>query len=384
LSPPLPEKEKIFLIIIIFLSLFLYTWKIGDIVFIDEDAAIYAQVAWDMLQRGDWITPCYNFEPFFDKQPLVFWLNAISFMIFGKSEFSARIWHSLMATGGVFILYLIAGELFDRKTALLSSLIFSTFIFYFYQSRCPLLDIPLNFFISSGLYFFILFLKYRKLLYNYLFWISLGLAFMTKGFVGLILPLMITLAFLLVKRKKALIKDFKKYFLPICLGCTVFLLIAGPWHFIEYYLHGNIFIEKVFIKLTFLRFFKGDGEVAPSHPFFMHFVTILLGCLPWSGFLPCGLFLMFRDKDRWGRKSFILLWIFLIFLIFSLSAPKRIRYILPLFPALGIVVGYLWSKYLTSTEELVKKYMTISAILSLPVSLLIFAAMVFAKISSGI
>ncbi|MEQ8170471.1 MAG: glycosyltransferase family 39 protein [Candidatus Eremiobacterota bacterium] len=369
--------EKISVLLILLMSLFLYTWRAGDIVFVDEDEARYAQAASEMVESGDWLTPHLNFEAFHDKQPLVYWLNAICFLIFGRNEFSVRIWHSLMAVAGVYVVYLTGRELFDSKTGLLSSAIFSTGLFYFYQSRSPLMDIPLNLFISLGFYCFIVFTKTGKLLYNYIFWGCLGLAVMTKGLVGFVLPCMITGIFLIIKYKKNIFSYMRKYLLHIAGGIGVFLLIAAPWHIIEYYLHGNIFIENVFMKLTFRRYFMGDGAVVPSHNFFTHFITILYGSLPWSGFLLPGIILMLKDKDRWGRRNFIFIWVFTVFIFFSVSAPKRIRYIMPMFPALSLIAGYLWNKYFS--EDSIKKYMKLSALLSLPLGMLIFLAIFYAK-----
>ncbi len=370
-------REKLLLLPILLMSLFLYTWRAGDIVFVDEDEARYAQAASEMVESGDWLTPHLNFEAFHDKQPLVYWLNAICFLLFGRNEFSVRIWHSLMAVAGVYVVYLIGRELFDSKTGLLSSAIFATGLFYFYQSRSPLMDIPLNLFISLAFYCFIVFTKTGKVFYNYLFWACLGLAVMTKGLVGLVLPCMITGIFLVIKYKKNFFSYMRKYFLHIAGGIGVFLLIAAPWHIIEYYLHGNIFIENVFMKLTFRRYFMGDGAVVPSHNFFTHFITILYGSLPWSGFLLPGIILLLKDKDQWGRRNFIFIWILTVFLLFSISAPKRIRYIMPMFPALSLVAGYLWNKYFS--EDSIKKYMNLSAVLSLPLGILIFLAILFAK-----
>ncbi|MEQ8191427.1 MAG: glycosyltransferase family 39 protein [Candidatus Eremiobacterota bacterium] len=370
-------REKLLLLTILLMSLFLYTWRAGDIVFVDEDEARYAQAASEMVESGDWLTPHLNFEVFHDKQPLVYWLNAICFLMFGRNEFSVRIWHSLMAVAGVYVVYLIGRELFDSKTGLLSSAIFATGLFYFYQSRSPLMDIPLNLFISLSFYFFILFTGTKKLHFNYLFWACLGLAVMTKGLVGLVLPCMITGIFLVIKYKKNFFSYIRTYFLHIAGGIGVFLLIAAPWHIIEYYLHGNIFIENVFMKLTFRRYFMGDGAVVPSHNFFTHFITILYGSLPWSGFLLPGIILLLKDKDQWGRRNFIFIWILTVFLLFSISAPKRIRYIMPMFPALSLIAGYLWNKYFS--EDSIKKYMNLSAVLSLPLGILIFLAILFAK-----
>ena len=376
----LPSSSKIPpLILILLLSVFLYTWKIGDIVFVDEDAAIYAQIASEMLERGDFFTPYYNFEPFHDKQPLVFWLNALSFLLFGKNEFAVRFWQSLTAVLGVYLTFLIAEDLFDRNTALLSSLALSTFLCYFYQARSPLLDIPLTFFILLALYSFIRFCKSKILFYHYFFWASLGFAFMTKGLAGFVLPFLIVASFLFITEQKLIRTGIRKYFFHIIAGFFLFLLVAGPWHFIEYYLHGNEFIENVFIRLTFRRFFKGDGDVVPNHSFFTHFITILFGSLPWSGFLPGALLVMLRDRDVFKRKYFIFSWILVIFLVFSFSAPKRIRYILPLFPALAIGIGFFWSTYLNSEKSFVKKYMTFSGLSSFCISFLILAAVFFAK-----
>jgi len=368
------------LIVILLLSLFLYTWKIGDIVFVDEDEAIYADIASEMIENGDYLTPHYNFEVFHDKQPLIYWFIALSFLIFGKNEFAVRFWHSLMATGEIYIIYLMGKELFNRNTALLSSLITSTFFFYFYQARSPLMDIPLTLFITLSLYFFIKFFKTKNLCYHYLSCFTAGLAVMTKGLVGIVLPCLIISVFIITVRKKNILTDLRKYFLHIILGFIVFIIVAAPWHIIEYYLYGDIFIKKVFMNLTFGRYLRGVGETSPSYPFFTHLITILYGSLPWSGLIPCSLLLILREKNKWEIK-FILIWLLVVFLFFSISAPKRIRYILPLFPALGIMLGYLWHYYLDSTENFIRKYITISAVLSLPLGGLIAGAILYARMN---
>ncbi len=176
---------------LILLSVFLFTWKLGSLNFIDEDEATYAKVAQEMVTSGDWIYPRCNYSSFIDKPPLIYWGNAFSFKLLGMNEFAVRFWHSLIAVMGVLVTYFLARELFSERRGIFSGLILATSLQYFYQARMTLCDIPLAFFITLSLYFFLVFINRRKISAYYFSVIAMALAVLTKGPIGIIIPVLI-------------------------------------------------------------------------------------------------------------------------------------------------------------------------------------------------
>jgi 4-amino-4-deoxy-L-arabinose transferase-like glycosyltransferase len=310
---------------------------LGRLPLIDPDEGRYAEIPREMLERGDLITPTLNYVKYFEKPPLLYWLNAASLKIFGVNEFGARFPSALCGLLTVLATYIIARQLYGRRTALISALILGTSAGFVLQSRIILTDMLLTFCLTAALGSFIVAAaregRRSRALPWYLFYLFCALATLAKGLIGMLFPAGIIFFYLLLSRRWRLLSEMR-----LVPGLLLFLAVAAPW-FVAVSLRNPEFARFFFIHEHFERFTSTvHGRYQP--PWF--FVPVLLGTmLPWSFFIPGALSRAWRDRhhDEGRAGLYLLIWTALIFLFFSKSNSKLIPYILPIFPPLAILIG---------------------------------------------
>ena len=340
------HRDRFLILILIAISIYLFIFKLGESSLWNMDEPIYGEVAKEVLKLGDWITLHFNYQPWFDKPPLYTWLTAITFRIFGCSEFTTRIWSALFGIGGVIAVYFLGKNIFNKRAGFLSGLILATNLQYIIQSRLALLDVPLSFFISLSILFFYLGDKIpNKRWYYLLSFIFMALATLTKGPIGILLPALIIGLYLLLTGKFRQIKRMMLF-----RGIIIYLGIASPWYIIELIRYGDTFINNFFLQRTIARFLTPfEGHTGPVY----YFIPVLfLGFFPWSSFLPCSFvhlisFRKWRNNEEREKSLLILLWFSVVFLFFSSAKSKLPGYILPLYPAASLSVGKLWDDFLS-------------------------------------
>ncbi len=356
------SKENIFsrdwflVLILIALCIYLFVFKLGASTLWNFDEAAYGEAAKEIIKLGNWITPHFNYRSlyWFDKPPLYLWLTALNFRFFGWNEFTTRLWSALFGIGGVIVVYFLGKNIFNKRVGFLAGLVLATSFQYIVQSRLGLLDVPLNFFISLSLLFFYLGYKNisRKRVYYLLFFASMGLATLTKGPIGALLPCLIIGLYLLLTKEIKILKE-----MGIFWGAIVYLAIAAPWYIIEFLFYGKEFVNSFFLLRHISRYlapFEG-----PSRPIYYYIPVLILGFLPWIGFLPYSLLhlggLKSKEQSGEGRKTlFILLWPVVIFTFFFFAQTKLPGYIFPLYPPLALCVGKFWDDSFTRVAPLRK------------------------------
>lgn len=330
------NKRTLRLILLVLFSTYLFLFGLGKMDLTDPDEPFYAQTAREMLNRGEWLTPRIFGEPQFEKPPLYYWLTILSFKAFGVNEFAARFPAAIFGILGIIGIYLLGGLLFSEKTALYSSLVMATAVEYILLARACVTDMILCVFILYSFLFLFYELKKNRKIHCVLSSACLGLAVLTKGPVGLVLPIFIIVLFFLVK--KEFIRLFK---LPIFWSLATFIIIAVPWYYLMYKAHGGEFIGHFFGFQNVTRFLKPEHRIGDV--FYYYIPIILGGFFPWSIFLPYAAFTIIKkDRKRFGEHLFLLIWIAVFFIFFSISRTKLPTYIFPLFPALAIYIGRFW------------------------------------------
>jgi asparagine N-glycosylation enzyme membrane subunit Stt3 len=278
-----------------------------------------------------------NYVKYFEKPPLLYWINAASLRIFGQNEFAARFPSALCGLLTVLATYVIARKLYGRRTGLISALILGTSAGFVLQSRIILTDMLLTFCLTAALGSFIVAAgregRRSRALPWYLFYLFCALATLAKGLIGMVFPAAIIFFYLLLSKRWRLLSDMR--LIP---GLLLFLAVAAPW-FVAVSLRNPEFARFFFIHEHFERF---TSTVHGRYQPFWFFIPVLLGTmLPWSFFIPGVLVRAWRDRcHEEGRAGlYLLLWTVIIFLFFSKSGSKLIPYILPIFPALAILIG---------------------------------------------
>jgi 4-amino-4-deoxy-L-arabinose transferase-like glycosyltransferase len=311
---------------------------LGRLPLIDPDEGRYAEIAREMLERGDLITPTLNYVKYFEKPPLLYWLNAVSLKLFGLNEFAARFPSALCGLLTVLATYVIARKLYGRRAAICSALILGTSVGFVLQSRIILTDMLLTFCLTAALGAFIVAARREgrrsRPLPWYLFYFFCACAVLAKGLVGMVFPAGILFFYFLLIRRWRLLGEMR-----LASGLLLFLVVAAPW-FIAVSLRNPEFARFFFIHEHFERF---TSTVHGRYQPFWFFLPVLLGTmLPWSFFIPGALVRAWRDRHHEDGRAglYLLIWTVLIFLFFSKSNSKLIPYILPIFPPLAILIGH--------------------------------------------
>jgi 4-amino-4-deoxy-L-arabinose transferase-like glycosyltransferase len=330
--------EALRILTLVGLCLFLFGFGLHSRVLWDVDEGMHAVMSKNILLNGDWVTPTFNGENFYDKPILFNWLGAICFLLFGFNEFAARLPATLFGTAGVLVTYFLGRKMFGPTVGFLGGVILASSAEYLLLSRVVVHDIALTLFTTMALCFFYLALVDvgRRKRYFLLFWAAAGFAILAKGPLGLVLPGLVIGVFLLSTRRLSLIKEMQ-----IGWGLLILLAVAGPWY-----------IAISVRNPDYLRYFileKNLGSFSPSNthhagPIYFYFRALSFGLLPWVTFVPLTALGAIRNRDRGPSDAvlFLLIWVGAIFVFFSLATAKLESYILPVFPATALLFALYW------------------------------------------
>ncbi|HKB91420.1 MAG TPA: glycosyltransferase family 39 protein, partial [Opitutaceae bacterium] len=276
---------------------------------------------------------------YFEKPPLMYWATAISERVFGKSEWSVRFMNAFVALLGVLFTYVTARKVYGRTAGVGSAIVLGTSAFYFGLSNFLVLDMAVSVLMSATLFCFILGVREApgasRRWFFYGLYISAALATLTKGFIGFLLTGAVMFVWLLVFNQW---KRLRPLYLPT--GLLIFLIIATPWHILVA-LRNETWVHRYIVYEHWLRFSTSAASRVKPWSFFIP--IILGGLFPWVGFLWASIKETFAGG--WAaRKSradawFFATWVIFIFLFFSTSKSKLAPYILPVFPALAVLIG---------------------------------------------
>lgn len=339
------EKPIYCFIILTVLCGWLFFFRLGGLALTDPDETFYAQTAKEMVNRDEWVTPYLYDRPQFEKPILLYWLVEASFKIFGVNEFSARFPSAVFAFAGIIALYLLGALLFNRRVGLLSAVMMASSLEYIVLSRACVTDMVLSTFMLLGvLFFFYGYLKGKGHFYI-LSSASFALATLTKGPIAIILPAGVIFSYLLFTKNLKAVKR-----MPILWSVTVFVLVAAPWYLLMYKLHGASFTDAFFGFQNITRFLQSEHKMGSQ--FYYNIPVVFAGFVPWSVFLPFGIWHVFK-KLRTPQLStekkhllFIIIWFLAIFIFFSISRTKLPTYIFPSFISLALITAVLWDDFL--------------------------------------
>jgi len=335
---------------------FLYFLNLSQWDLWNPDEPRYAQVAREMVEEGDWILMHFNGKIYPDKPPLFFWLIVLSTYLWqGFSSFSVRFPAALFGTFTVLLTFLLGKNLYSTRTGFFSGLILATSLEFAYLSTRANIDTTLTFFTTASLLCFFEWYQYHreeggkqkstKGLLIYGFYIGMALGTLTKGPVGFIIPLLISLIYLLIQKDWKGMRGMK--LLP---GMILFLVIVLSWYLPAVLKGGRDYLNVTLFKHTIDRYSTGWSHVKPIYYYLYNFPVDFL---PWIFFLPAAMVYGYSREAIGKRREFIFLlaWFFVIFLFFSLSKGKRSLYLLPLYPAVSIMIGKLWNDFISTSMD---------------------------------
>jgi 4-amino-4-deoxy-L-arabinose transferase-like glycosyltransferase len=308
---------------------------------VHPDEGRYAEISREMALTGDWVTPRLNGIKYFEKPALQYWITAAAYDAFGVRHWTARLWPALTGFLGVLFIGYVGLRVGGPRQALYSAAALGGCVWHVVNAHFLTLDAGLTFWMSVGLGGLIIAQRADATAreqrgWMLVAWAALAFAVLSKGLIGVVLPGAALAIYSLVARDWALWRR-----LHLLAGTLVFLAIAAPW-FVLVSWRNPEFFDFFFIHEHFTRFLTNEAKREGPWWYFIPFFAA--GILPWLTLFAWTARRIWSDArvDRngfcWPR--FALVWSAFIFVFFSASASKLPSYILPLFPALALVLGW--------------------------------------------
>ena len=322
-------------------ALFVVSWFVllGVRPLFNPDEGRYAEIPREMLASHDWLVPHLNDLVYIEKPPLQYWATAISFEVFGTSVWAARFYTGLCTLLTVLVSAALARRLWGRTSAWRAAIMLSSMLAMIVIGQQLTLDMSLTFFLTLTLAAFCVAQDEatpapRRRRWMWLAWASAAAAFLTKGLIALVLPALALIAYSLLYRSW---QPWRR--LSLVAGIVLFALITLPWCLLMQR-HVPQFFDFFFIREHFQRFLTRIED--RYEPVWFFIPVLAVGCLPWI--LPAaralgGAWKSSNAQARFEPRACLWVWSVVVFVFFSMSDSKLIPYILPLFPALALLMA---------------------------------------------
>ena len=299
-----------------------------------------------MVESGDWVVPRYEGRPFFDKPVLSYWLMAAAMKGFGTTAGAARLVPVLASIGVVLAAVWLGTLLFDRRSALAGGLVLATTVAFLSFARVAMSDMLLALWTTLAVALAVL--AYRPAAPAWavpLLGAVAGLGFATKGPIALLVPGLAVLVLLWENRRRPVHPGLTgPAWVPggggaVALAVLAFAVLGLSWFAFVYRRLGSEPLFFFFFRENVERFAGEAYDV--GRPFWFYPPAYLAEGLPWSPFLPIALWRLLRSRegDESARTRFLALWVALVLVPLSLSHGKIDYYLLPVYPAVSLVIG---------------------------------------------
>ena len=339
----IPDTIKIIAFLVLFGTVMLGNlgrWELKG-----SDEPRYAQIAREMLETGQYIVPHLNGEIYPAKPPLFFWLMTLAAAPSGDvSAFEARLPSVLAGLGLILLTYLFAARLFDPGTGLLAAGMLFCCAQFFSTTTSSHFDTILAFWTTLALLLFYIGYTRAEKGKKYMLgaYAAMGCALLTKGPVGLIVPLASMLLFVLARKEYGRIKD-----LHIGKGLIIAVGIIAAWLIPACIMGGNEYTQNILFKQTLGRTVE---SFAHKEPFYFYFSGFPVDFLPWSLFVPAAVLYFWKYRSRSKDILLPLVWFAFTFAMFTLVSGKRDLYLLPLYPAAAMLMARFFNDFIRSDE----------------------------------
>lgn len=317
---------------------------IGERIIYVGDEARYALLARTMVETGDWFIPRIGREVHLEKTPLFIWTIAALSLPAGKvTELTAVLPAALSGIGGVGMTAVLGRRLFGRRAGVLAGFVLATAWGYFWHARLALADMMVTFFVIAAAAAFWASVGdgQERRWPMALCWACLGLGLAAKGPVGL-LPLVPFAAFLVAEHGWSGLRRLR----PL-MGLAVVVLVSLPWALAFALQRETSYVQSVLVEDFLAPRLRGSRQISEL---FFAAGPIVVGFLPWTPFLPAAV------RHGWWRPEhdqirrafrFLVFWVLVYIVAITLVPHQRDRYLLPTYPALALMVGWLWDRWAT-------------------------------------
>jgi len=305
------------------------------------DEGRYAEIAREMQETGDWVTPRLNGLKYFEKPPLQYWLTAASYQAFELDEWTSRLPVALAGWLAVLVVGYAGSRIASPAAGAYAAVVLAGMVWHFGIAHIVTLDALLSFWLAAALCGFLLAqhaaaAPFERRAFMLAAWAAIAGAVLTKGLIGLVIPAGSLVFYTLLTRDMALWRR-----LEIVRGILLMLALSAPW-FVLVSLRNPEFAQFFFIHEHLQRFLTNEHHRVGAWWYFIPLLVV--GLLPWVGMFVWAFLRGWRegvpDINGFSWPRFCLVWIVFVFLFFSASGSKLPSYILPLFPAAALLVGW--------------------------------------------
>jgi 4-amino-4-deoxy-L-arabinose transferase-like glycosyltransferase len=338
---------KILLLLIIYGLLWFGTLNYRHL--IPSDEGRYAEIAREMLVTGDWVTPRYNGYQYFEKPPLQVWATAVTFQVFGIGDWQARLWTALTGFLTILAIGFTGTRIYNARVGWLAAVVLASSPMWVISGHFNSLDMGLSAFLVAALCSLLIAQNShnKSSTRNWMWacWFFMALATLSKGLIGAAIPAMVFIVYSISAG------DWKIWTrLRLFSGTLLFLIMTAPW-FVLVSLRNPEFLEFFFIHEHLQRFTQ-DAH-SRTGPLYYFIPLLLIGLLPWIFQLPGALIQGWNERKPTFSSTWLLVcWSVVIFAFFSVSQSKLPGYIIPIFPALALLIGKRLERLLGHTNAM--------------------------------
>ncbi len=319
---------------------------------LNPDEGRYAEIPREMVVSGDWVTPRLDGIEYFEKPPLQYWASAVAFEVAGLHAWTARLWPALCGFLGLALCFAVGRRLYGERAAYFSVIVQASALLYAGLARVATLDMGLCFTLQMAMSALVLLVHGppgepanlaaapeagpvrapAPVALSALLAVGVALAMLSKGLIGIVVPGGVALLYMLTYRDARLFLTARPWW-----SLAALCALAAPW-FVLVSLRNPGFARFFFIFEHFQRFMSSAQFKRYEPPWF--FVPVLaIGLVPWITLLPRTLLEAVRTARVERATGLLLLWAAFVFVFFSFSQSKLATYILPMMPAMSLLLG---------------------------------------------